>query len=81
MSDKFDEFVSAEDGAERIKWIDFTLCKPLKDGSYIICARCETVTTAQWFDGYQAFMNSDIDGWIEEKVTHWMPLPKPPKDE
>lgn len=61
-----------------MEWLDFVVYKPTEEKTYIISTKCGTVTTAQWFDGYGAFMNSDIDGWFEEKVTHWMPLPKSP---
>lgn len=61
------------------EWIDFILYRPSEEKSYIVTTKCGMVTTAMWFDKYRSFMNNDTDGWIEEKVTHWMPLPKPPK--
>ena len=35
--------------------------------------------TKAWYDG-EGFMDTDCI-WITKSVTHWMPLPSPPKEE
>ena len=59
-------------------WICIFDCEPIEEKTYIIHTECGTVTTGVWFYHKRKFMNSDIDGWIEEKVIDWMPLPKAP---
>lgn len=33
------------------------------------------------FWGYEGWIADGFDGWDKLKVTHWMPLPEPPKEE
>lgn len=42
------------------------------------CGLCELVTFAHTTSGYHEFIWNDC---ICSKITHWMPLPKPPGEE
>lgn len=57
------------------EWIDVDLKKPPTGVEILICTEWLFVTTSHYFDkGYAEGFN-DFDG----DVTHWMPLPEPPK--
>lgn len=52
-------------------WIPVT--EPPKYGDYyLVCDNCGRVYTTPF---------GNIGWWLESNVTHWMPLPKPPKEE
>ena len=53
---------------------------PRKEGFYLIATPCGMVITARWFEEKREFMNSDADGWVVERATHWAELPKHPAE-
>ena len=82
------EFVK-EDGHERIlfvpKWIHVTERLPYPGDKVIVAIRDESgdsrydYTNTGWWsgDGYKFVVEDEFCLW----VTHWMPLPTPPKEE
>ena len=69
-----------EDG--RPKWIPVTERLPEEDGYYL----CNVRSFAFRGSFYAAMLKYDKGGFIEghiytDDVTHWMPLPEPPKGE
>ena len=63
------------------KWIPVTERLPEEDGRYL----CNTRSFAFPGSFYQTIMKYEKGGFIEghiytDDVTHWMPLPEPPKE-
>ena len=62
------------------RWISVEERLPKVKGSYLVCgkhwiARSEPITTIHYWWG---------DSWAQStvfEITHWMPLPEPPKEE
>lgn len=56
------------------KWININTEKPLSPGRYLVTCNIEgqQLVCILYFNGQNFF---------EEEVTHWMPLPKPAKEE
>lgn len=75
------ESIPAADVRE-VRWIPVTERLPEKNGYYLTY-----VKSALYFDSYYQNLLRFIDGdFIEDhvvihRVTHWMPLPAPPKEE
>ena len=64
------------------KWIPVTERLPEEDGRYL----CNTRSFAFPGSFYQTIMKYEKGGFIEgyiytDDVTHWMPLPEPPKED
>ena len=64
------------------KWIQVTERLPEEDGRYL----CNTRSFAFPGSFYQTIMKYEKGGFIEgyiytDDVTHWMPLPEPPKED
>ena len=64
------------------QWIDAKINPPKEDGEYIVFAKNLTgywkldkpVFTCNYCLGEWIFQ-----GWEDNRITHWMPMPKPPK--
>jgi hypothetical protein len=56
------------------KWISIKERTPLYPGRYLTTCKIEDqqLVCILYFDG---------DTFYEEEVTHWMPLPEPPKED
>lgn len=70
------------------KWSDAKSNPPKKSGKYLVWIKCEKGTWAEEGDyaAEEAEWSHDRyhDGFAEvstDFVTHWMPLPEPPKEE
>ena len=65
---------------EHLDWID-AKTGPLEDGFYIVCIK-STVTGYRHTD--KKFYDAKANVWagvsLDAVVTHWMPVPKPPKE-
>lgn len=67
------------------EWISVEDRLPDKGGCYLIHQKAETwigevIQTAHWNETAQNFRGAQA-GCFMEFVTHWMPLPQPPKGE
>lgn len=87
--------VPAADVVERPRWIPVTERLPEEDGKYLVRyvrdidledgvhsdeVRIMRFANAQW--RFPFICNSDVRKLVTmETVTHWMPLPDPPKEE
>lgn len=81
MTDKFDEFVSAEDACGAMKWI--SVKDGLPDGNvcdFVECIVYETLNNKVQHDYFSLHLAKSWNHYGKH-VTHWMPLPEPPKDE
>ena len=61
------------------EWIPVEDRMPTEPGKYIVCAvenRRFIRTTTAYSSGNGFYMTGRIAHW---KVTHWMPMPKPPE--
>ena len=70
------------------EWISVKDRLPDKDGSYLILNKRKYIFDAEYESIYKSFgcWHEFIDGagneWIAYKeITHWMPLPQPPKED
>lgn len=64
------------------KWISVEDKKPEEGGTYIVVAfdgHTKRVTFAKWQKRVCAWLMTGARSYW--KVTHWMPLPEPPKEE
>lgn len=65
---------------EQQQWILFSEKKPDEDGTYIVVLKEQytgemVVTMREYYKSSRLFYICQ-----DEEITHWMPLPKPPKD-
>ena len=60
------------------KWISVNDMLPEKDGKYIVCTAKGSVYCTR-FKAYGKSGSFQTD--INTHITHWMPLPEPPKDD
>ena len=60
------------------KWISVKDRLPEKIGYYICCLDNGTIKVCKWIYGIRNGM-WDNPNWTT--VTHWMPLPEPPKED
>ena len=70
------------------KWIPVTERLPDKDGSYLVLNKRKYIFDAKYesiyksFGDWHEFVDGAGDEWITfGEITHWMPLPEPPKGE
>ena len=71
-----------------MKWISVKERLPEKEGSYIVRTKTGAVTTARFYDErtfsethYLPKEYTRKAAWSRNRdVTHWMPLPEPPKE-
>ena len=70
------------------RWIPVTERLPDKDGTYIVHFATKSVGDAEYESIYGSFgywrdisWDDDADWFPYVDVTHWMPLPEPPKGE
>ena len=87
--------VPAADVVERPRWIPVTERLPEENGRYLVRyvrdidleggVHSDEVRTMRFVDAQWRFpfiCNPDVRKFVtREKVTHWMPLPEPPKEE
>lgn len=67
----YNEAADAIEELSKSCWIPVT--EPPKYGDYyLVCDNCGRVYTTPF---------GNTGWWLESNVTHWMPLPKPPKEE
>ena len=70
-------------------WIPVSERLPEEDGSYLVTTKTGAVTTARFYVGktypptyYRPTEYTSPTKWQSNRhVTHWMPLPEPPKEE
>ena len=78
---------------QQIRWIPVEERLPDKHSEYIVCACDEgepideriwgdtVVVCADYYDGGFTWYEGNTEYDISDIVTHWMPLPSPPKEE
>ena len=62
------------------EWIDYTKQSPRVDGRYQIFISGEQLT-ADWELPYGFTCPQDGCAFIQEIISHWMPLPNPPQEQ
>ena len=69
------------------QWIPVTERLPEKTGTYIVTTQTGAVTTARFYEArsipaqmWREAYDRPASWQSNRKVTHWMPLPEPPKD-
>lgn len=63
-----------------MEWINFDEVKP-KDGEYVLSVTSEGVMEVMYFDKDWQNCLCQYDGYVKVfNITHWMPLPEPPKE-
>lgn len=70
---------------EQPQWISCAERLPVRDGSYLICTDRGTVFTSHFYRA-KTFLDGHTRkaSWSKRgvtSVTHWMPLPQPPKED
>ena len=64
------------------RWVRCEDDKPKKNGRYIVFDNKNGVYSAEFRKGRLGSEWTDEDeGWFNFRVTHWMPLPEPPKED
>ena len=78
---------------QQMRWISVEERLPKKHSEYIVCACDEgepideriwgdtVVVCADYYDGGFTWDEGNTEYDISDIVTHWMPLPQPPKEE
>ena len=60
------------------EWISVKDRLPDKQDLYLVYS--SGTYTVQWFNGYEWVIYSDEWAFEAHEITHWMPLPEPPKE-
>lgn len=64
------------------QWIPVTERLPEKEGSYLVCSKTGKVYTSHYYTEKKCsggYIRKPA--WSHPNITHWMPLPEPPKEE
>lgn len=62
-------------GVHQHEWVSVKDRQPcVEEGRYLICLDDGFITTAIWDNGWELWADAG-------EVTHWMPLPEPPKED
>ena len=68
------------------KWIPVTERLPEKNGTYLVLWTNKAVSDAEYESTYKSFgywidilLDTDEEWIAYQHITHWMPLPEPPK--
>lgn len=75
--------------ASALKWIPVSERLPERSGTYLVTTTSGAVTTARFYEEatfpqthYRSYEWHRKASWSRNRnVTHWMPLPEPPKEE
>lgn len=66
---------------EKQRWIPVSERLPLHGEICLCCLKFDEMRTLQWDNIYQWWLGyGHGDYWQKSDVTHWMPLPEPPKE-
>ena len=69
-----------EKGVTVQEWIHMTN-PPTEPGEYIVMIKNGSIPTTLLYDG-DFWFDEDEDGeFVHYAITHWMPIPEPPKEE
>lgn len=63
-----------------MNWIKVENEKPSYDFEVIVCSKRGMITTAYLIENKGEDIFVAFEGVVEKDITHWMPLPYPPKD-
>lgn len=67
------------------EWISVKDMLPDRTGSYIVCTDKGAVCTAKFYSDLPTSLRYEKPHWnssrLNEHITHWMPMPNPPKGE
>ena len=64
------------------RWVRCEDDKPKKNGRYIVFDNKNGVYSAEFRKGrLRSEWTDEDEGWCNFRVTHWMPLPEPPKED
>lgn len=63
-----------------MRWINVENEKPSYDFEVIVCNKRGMISTAWLIESKGEDIFTDWEGGVRENITHWMPLPYPPKD-
>ena len=76
-----ERLITALDKADK-GWISIKDRLPDDDVSILICSERKTISKATYSSDMGRYYIADSDLWYNElDITHWMPLPEPPKGE
>ena len=88
------EALEKENGVTVQEWISVKDRLPEESGNYIVCcddSSCsygegiwyssDVVVVSEYYEGSWIWYVGDTEWSLENIVTHWMPLPEPPKGE
>lgn len=88
IGEAIDKLAAYEDAEEKFRWIPVTERLPEKTNDYLVHVKCEcdgnfvsAWEQVAWFCEKFYWDHRYGDDVFEETVTHWMPLPEPPKEE
>lgn len=76
----YDALSYAENELDKLKnpWVKCDECMPVECGYFIVhCPEYEPSIAIARYD-------ADLGGWLDyadDEITHWMPLPHPPKEQ
>ena len=61
-------------------WISVKERLPKCQGSYLVCKTYDDGDRIVTIDLYSRNFYSNVFDWTRNNVTHWQPLPEPPKE-
>ena len=76
--------ITPSDATPQSAWISVKERLPDESCECLIVSRIGVIYLAPYSDRYKAFNATDGDDgdmWKLDNITHWMPLPEPPKGE
>lgn len=63
------------------EWISVTKQLPETYIEVLVCFKADGTNVIAFVNRFGKWKNASTDNFIESEITHWMPLPEPPKGE
>ena len=61
------------------EWISVNKQLPETYIEVLVCFKADGSNVIAFLNRFRKWKNASTDNFIESEITHWMPLPKPPK--
>ena len=78
---KCEHYMPAADVEEvkHAEWISVNKQLPETYIEVLVCFKADGSNVIAFLNRFRKWKNASTDNFIESEITHWMPLPKPPK--
>lgn len=79
--DKAIEALGKREALDNGGWVSVKDRLPEKNGRYLVCENGEVYSAEYEKNRPDSEWTDDYEGYLDMMVSHWMPMPEPPKEE